>query len=98
MLLKLAPGRCFSVVYVNGRRAGSIWASPWTLDITPYVLPGNNELRIEVTNSWNNRLVGDLPLDKEDRVSSDPESFVNAKTALENAGILNGASIVEIPE
>lgn len=98
MLLKLEPGRCLSVVYVNGRRAGSIWASPWTLDITPFVRPGKNELRIEVTNSWNNRLVGDLPLDKEKRVSSDPEFFVNEDTALENAGIKGGASITGIPE
>ena len=46
-------------VVVNGRDAGTVWCSPWRLDITDYLQPGRNELRLEVTNSLYNRMIGD---------------------------------------
>ncbi len=46
-------------VVVNGRDAGTVWCSPWRLDITDYLQPGRNEIRLEVTNSLYNRMIGD---------------------------------------
>ena len=46
-------------VFVNGVEAGTVWCSPWRLDIGPYLKPGRNELRIEVANSLYNRMIGD---------------------------------------
>ena len=46
-------------VIINGRDAGTIWCSPWRLDITVYLRPGRNEIRLEVTNSLYNRMIGD---------------------------------------
>ena len=46
-------------VVVNGRDAGTVWCAPWRLDITDYLQPGRNELRLEVTNSLYNRMIGD---------------------------------------
>ena len=46
-------------VSVNGREAGTVWCSPWGLDITDYLCPGRNELRLEVVNSLYNRMIGD---------------------------------------
>ena len=46
-------------VFVNGQEAGTIWCAPWRLDVTDYLRPGRNELRIEVTNSLYNRMIGD---------------------------------------
>jgi hypothetical protein len=39
-----------AVVYVNGRRAGSIWCPPYQVDVTGLLKPGANEIRIEVAN------------------------------------------------
>lgn len=36
-----------------------LWCSPYTVDITSAARLGANELEIEVTNLWWNRLVGD---------------------------------------
>ncbi len=46
-------------VTVNGRDLGVIWQAPFRIDITPALKPGRNELKIAVTNTWHNRLVGD---------------------------------------
>jgi hypothetical protein len=45
-----APVRDAAVVYVNGKRAGSVWCPPYRLDITGLLRSGENEIRIEVAN------------------------------------------------
>ena len=44
------PVREAAVVYVNERRAGTVWTSPYSLDVTTFLRPGANRLRIEVGN------------------------------------------------
>lgn len=46
-------------VEVNGRRVGIAWKSPFKVDLAGIVRPGSNQLTIEVTNLWVNRLIGD---------------------------------------
>jgi hypothetical protein len=45
-----APVREAAVVYVNGRRAGSVWHPPYVLDVTGQLKGGDNAIRIEVAN------------------------------------------------
>ena len=45
-----APVREAAVVFVNGRRAGSVWLPPYSLDVTGYLRKGDNLVRIEVGN------------------------------------------------
>lgn len=45
---------------LNGRDLGVVWTAPWRVEIPSGVLRGTgNTLRIEVTNVWANRLIGD---------------------------------------
>ena len=53
-----APLREAAIVYVNDRRAGSIWCPPYSLDITSLLKPGPNKLRIEVSNTAVNYMSG----------------------------------------
>jgi len=39
-----------AVVSVNGRRAGALWAPPYSVDVTGLLHAGTNEIRIEVAN------------------------------------------------
>jgi hypothetical protein len=39
-----------AVVSINGRRAGSVWSPPYSLDVTGRLRQGDNLLRIEVGN------------------------------------------------
>jgi hypothetical protein len=47
-------------VRINGRDLGVVWTAPWGVEIPAGLLkPTGNELEIEVTNVWANRLIGD---------------------------------------
>jgi hypothetical protein len=45
-----APVREAAVVYVNGKRAGSVWCPPYSVDVTGLLHSGENDIRIEVAN------------------------------------------------
>jgi hypothetical protein len=53
------PVRDAAVIYVNGKRAGSLWHTPYELDITSLLKPGNNALEVRVANTAINRLSGE---------------------------------------
>ncbi len=46
-------------VFVNGIEAGTVWTTPWEINIAGLLKSGENTVAIEVTNTWNNRLVAD---------------------------------------
>lgn len=46
-------------VRVNGRDMGVVWWSPASTEIGDALVPGMNDLEIEVASYWHNRLVGD---------------------------------------
>ncbi|OQP66395.1 DNA-binding protein [Niastella vici] len=58
-----------ATVYVNGIDCGVVWTAPYQVDITKALRPGKNELRIEVTNTWFNRLKGDAALPQSARIT-----------------------------
>ena len=56
------PVREAAVVYVNGKRAGSVWRPPYEVEVTELLHAGENALRIVVANTAVNLLAkGPLP-------------------------------------
>lgn len=57
------PIREAATVFVNSRRAGSLWAPPYRIDITELLRDGSNEIRVDVYNTAINQLAegGRLP-------------------------------------
>jgi len=57
------PIREAATVFVNGRRAGSLWAPPYRVDVTDLLRDGANEIRVDVYNTAINQLAegGRLP-------------------------------------
>ena len=53
------PVREAAQVYANGKLAGSVWRPPYRVDLTPYLKPGKNEIRIVVENTAINELAGE---------------------------------------
>ena len=59
VLLDLGRVKEVAEVYLNGENLQILWKAPYQLDISRAILPGKNSLRIEVANTWSNRLTGD---------------------------------------
>ncbi|MBD8489806.1 discoidin domain-containing protein [Echinicola sp. CAU 1574] len=57
-------------VKVNGKDCGVAWTFPYQVNISEALKPGQNQLEIEVSNTWANRLMGDLKLPKEKRFTN----------------------------
>jgi hypothetical protein len=45
------PVREAAIVFINGKRAGSLWHPPYRLDVTPYLRAGQNRIDIHVYNT-----------------------------------------------
>ena len=56
-------------MYVNNHDCGIIWSAPWDVLIGPYLRPGENTLRIEVTGTLRNRLIYDAGLPEDQRLT-----------------------------
>ena len=56
-------------VYVNGADCGTVWTAPWETGIAGKLKPGENEILLEFTNTWQNRLIGDCALPEKDRLT-----------------------------
>jgi hypothetical protein len=80
-------------VFVNGVSCGVAWTPPYKVDITHALKDGENELRIDVVNTWNNRLVGDSHLPQEKRITSTVYPFKWDTKPLLPAGLLGPVSI-----
>jgi hypothetical protein len=53
-----SPVREAAVIYVNDKRAGSIWCPPYSLDISGLIKAGSNKIRIVVGNTAMNYMAG----------------------------------------
>lgn len=67
--LQLGTVQCLARVRLNGKDLGIVWTAPWSLDLTGALRAGRNDLEIEVTNTWMNRLIGDAGLPPEKRIT-----------------------------
>jgi hypothetical protein len=75
-------------VFVNGISCGIAWTAPYEVEITKALRPGKNSLRIEVINTWANRLIGDRRLPEEKRLTK-----TNSPYRLEGKPLLPGGVI-----
>lgn len=57
--LDLGEVRELAAVRVNSTDLGVLWKPPFAVEITDAVRAGRNSLRLRVTNTWRNRLIGD---------------------------------------
>lgn len=68
--LELGQVNNLAEVELNGHSCGVAWTAPYRVDITEAVRKGDNQLRLRVTNTWANRLIGDAALPVEQRRTS----------------------------
>jgi hypothetical protein len=80
-------------VYVNGISCGIMWTPPYRVDVTNAIHTGKNEIRIDVTNTWFNRLKGDQMLPEKERITWTNAPFWSKDKPLLPAGILGNVTL-----
>lgn len=63
VMLDLGKVEVAASIRLNGVDLGTLWTTPFAIDVTKAILPGKNLLEIEVANLWVNRLIGDERLE-----------------------------------
>lgn len=93
----LSTGKVANIaeVIVNGTNCGVAWTYPYRVDITKALKPGNNELIINVTNTYGNRFAGDQNLPENERVIKTTAPFLMEGKPLFEAGLLGPIEIVK---
>lgn len=84
-------------VRLNGKELGVLWCAPWRIDITNAVKEKGNILEVRVTNLWANRVVHDLSLPLDKRLTKTHEVFrfdmLNVNTPLLESGLIGPVKI-----
>jgi hypothetical protein len=93
LALNLGTVKNLAEVTLNGKSLGILWKEPFQADITGVVKEGENTLRVEITNLWPNRLIGDQKLEEKDRQTWASVSLYKATDPLLPSGLLGPVTI-----
>ena len=83
-----------ATVTLNGKTFPTLWTYPYQVDITSALKTGQNELVVEIVNSWHNRLVGDAGQPNDQRGTSLPHNPFKAGDPLQPAGLLGPVRLI----
>jgi hypothetical protein len=75
-------------IFVNGQSMGIVWKKPFRINITEALKEGKNELKVQVTNLWVNRLIGDQQPDVKNIITWVSNPFYSADSPLKPSGLL----------
>ena len=79
IFLDLGEVSAVAEVFVNGKKYGTAWTYPMAVEITNALKDGENDIKIKVTNTWVNRLIGDAHLEPSKRVSKSNMALYKGK-------------------
>ena len=84
-------------VWVNNEYVGGVWTMPYSVNITKALKKGKNTLRIDVVNTWVNRMIGDKTMP-----DGNPETWVgmnpyNSDSPLQKSGLIGPVKLQHLP-
>jgi hypothetical protein len=92
--LDLGDVKNLAVVTVNGKELGTVWHTPYRVDVTSALKPGANEISVKVINAWVNRIIGDKQADATTKYTFTTWPAYKADTPLLPSGLLGPVSVV----
>ena len=92
VILNLGKVDMIADVKINGKPAGILWASPYKMAIGDKLKKGVNEITIDVTSTWFNRLAYDAKLPEAERKTW-TIAGPSEKSELRDSGLIGPVSI-----
>jgi hypothetical protein len=83
-----------ATVTLNGVDCGTLWTRPYQIEITRALKKGTNNLEIEISNTWANRLMGDNRLPADKRVTWTTAPFRLSGKPLLPAGLVGKVTLI----
>ncbi len=96
LLLDLGEVREIAQVWLNGKDLGIAWKKPFRVRLDGNATAGANELRIQVTNLWPNRLIGDQLLPPERRFTHTNITKFKSDSPLLPSGLIGPVRLVTV--
>jgi hypothetical protein len=97
LFLDLGDVKDVAEVRLNGKKLGILWCAPWRVEITDAVKAKGNILEVDVVNLWANRVVHDLSLPVDKRLTKTHESFrfdmLNVNTPMLESGLMGPVKV-----
>ena len=82
-------------VFINGKDCGIVWTPPYKVLITPFLKAGANKITVQVINTWNNRIIGDiLNYDGKAYTKTNIKNKFRKESPLLKSGLMGKAEIV----
>jgi len=88
-------GKVYNIaeIYVNRKYVSTLWIMPYKVDVTNYLIKGENYIEIYVTNTWFNRFKKELNLQSQNPNIKFFTSF-DIKGDLENSGLIGPVKLL----
>ncbi|MAU71193.1 MAG: glycoside hydrolase [Pseudozobellia sp.] len=94
--LDLGEVKNIAEVSVNGNAIGTLWKTPFTIDISDALKSGDNTLEVKVTNTWVNRLIGDAVKEPAQRITFTTMPFYRGGEELLPSGLMGDVKILQM--
>jgi hypothetical protein len=92
--LDLGEVKNLAEVAVNGKPLGIVWKTPFRIDVTDAIRPGENTVQVKVTNLWVNRLIGDAQPNAARKYTYTTQPFYKSDSPLLPSGLLGPVRVV----
>lgn len=94
LFLNLNDVTAMAKIYVNDTYAGGVWTPPYRVNVSGLLKEGVNNIRVEVTTTWMNRLIGDSYLPEKERLTWLFASGWTKDSPLQKSGLI-GPVVIE---
>lgn len=81
-------------VFVNDQDCGITWTPPFKTYITPFLKVGQNKITVQVVNTWNNRILGDLKSPSKKYSNTNIKNRFKPDAPLLKSGLVGKAEII----
>ena len=83
-----------ATIKINGIDCGTLWTQPYKLDVTKAIKAGENDIEIAVTNTWHNRLIGDVLSSQDEKVTWTTAPFRLKDKPLLPSGLIGSVKLL----